>query len=211
MPLQTPVIPNFINKKDINVFAYISGWPHYFLNCDRQIYNILVWLRDNHGFNIHLTILRGGKGNQFTADASKIVSEFRTSLTCMQNEEVDYWDILNMLHEQDICITKGGWPYCGMCSFDIVSMGKLMFYTIVGQGQDAGHNINDMWALNEWVFPDKGKPADCHALVDKILANPEEAYGAFKEAIDHQRYPVWSIQMEALLEECKVVKEKQGE
>ena len=174
-------------KKNINVWAFIDGWPNYHITCDTKILEILRILRDKYGYNINLTVHQGGR-NAYIPEVSTIISEFNASI--INNKDVCYLDMLCILSSMDICITKGGWCYAGNCAFDIVSLGKFMIY--VTEGKSETYNINDIYPLEEWVIRQEDDSSIVNQKLDHIISDPLTCYTAMKNELITYSFPVWS-------------------
>jgi len=186
-----------IKKEKIKIWAFINCWKSYHLLCDKAILDILRRLRDHHKLSLDVTLMSVSKEstyNTIPVEMGIMRSEFGAKV--IYSNEMCYLDVVNSIMESDICITKGGFCYCGNCNFDIISLGKLMFYIteLSPNTLDPNlmkHNINDLFALDEFVIRNFDTTSVLNSKVDKIMSNPEACYNAMKKELITYSFPEW--------------------
>ena len=183
------------DKKDVNVWVFLDAWPNYHINCNDVILTVLRRFRDFYGFKMNVSVHKG-TGNKFPVIAQTIITEF--SANVLENANLCYLDMLNTLSANDICITKGAICYCGNCSYDIISLGKLMIYTTEGK---LPNNINDIYPLDNYVIRHEDPPETRNEKIDRILADPAACYNAMKNELITYSFPEWSKVVTKILEE----------
>jgi len=203
-----PCLPGIVNqdflpfdfdrkKKDINVFVFLNSWPSYHINCDQRIVDVLRRLRDNHGYRMNVSVMIGGN-NVMPIAGNTIVQEFKA--TALSSDNMCYLDVMNVLRNSDICITKGGWCYCGNCAYDIISLGKLMIYCTEGKSDT---NINDLYPLDRWVIRHEEGTTKAYEKADRILSDPEACYNDMKKELITYSFPEWSKIVGEILSEIQ--------
>lgn len=181
------------NKEVKKVWVFIGSWKNYYINVDNKIVEILRRLRDFYGFKMEVTVMarNDDKGdNQTTPAYNQLLSEFKPRV--LESLNMCYLDVINELSSSDICITKGGWCYCGNCCYDIVSLGKLMFYVTQGLPANGNNNINDVFPLEDYVIRHEDQPHKTTEKIDRIMSNPGECYSAIRGALETYSFPIWS-------------------
>ena len=182
-------------KEKLKVWVFINSWRAYHLLCDAQVLVTLRKLRDSYNKNLDVTLLvveKDSKYNTVPIELGVILSEFGAKIR--YSNEMCYLDILNSIMESDICITKGGFAYCGNCSFDIISLGKLMIY-ITEHSPDSldlnRQNINDLFPIKDLVLNTYDTVGMLRNKIDKIMGNPEECYNAMRKELITYSFPEW--------------------
>jgi len=173
-------------KKDIKVFVFLNSWPNSHINCDQRILDVLRRLRDNHGYKMNISVMMREGGNLPTP-CKNILAEF--SPTVLPSQDMCYLDVLNVLRDSDICMTKGGWCYCGNCAYDTISLGKLMIYFTEGKNDN---NINDIYPLEQWVIRQEDGNVRAYEKIDHIISDPSTCYNAMKNELITYSFPEWS-------------------
>ena len=192
-----------IKKDKVKIWVFINSWPNYHLICDKEILTILRRLRDHHKLNLEVSILQASRDSKFNTvpkETAIICREFDTKI--MYSNEMCYIDIINSLQSSDMCITKGGFAYCGNCSYDIVSLGKLMIYVTEGNPstfEPQYHNVNDLLPITDYVISTADNLDTLNSKLDRIMFEPEACHGALKKALDTYRFPVWKDVVELML------------
>lgn len=189
-----------ITKDRLKVWVFISAWKNYHINCDREILHIIERLTSFHKLKLDITLMirEADRGeNPIPEEVDILINKFGAHV--IKSEDLCYADIVNLLSESDICITKGGWCYAGNCNFDIISLGRLMIYVTEGPVKDSKNNINDIYPLEEWVIRHEDSVDTINNKIDSILDNPLACYSAMKNELITYSFPVWSKMIEEIL------------
>lgn len=187
------------NKKEISAWVYVSGWNNYYIPVDQYMHLTLRHLYQKYGYRISVNMIVGGSGNPFSGSARAITNEFKTNI--VYNEKINYKDMLDIIDSSDICLTKGGPPYCGLCSFDAVSLGKMFFYFTHGYVNN--NLVNDLYPVEDYCIRAEQGEGTARDKIDRAMSNPEASHAAFRKAIERQAFPSWSKEWGALLESIK--------
>jgi len=186
------------DKKEQNVFLYNGRipWDGY-----ETALKVLRRLRDHHKYDLKIfkfTNMRGGEQIESWDGVipfeAEILKEF--DVTVIDSWKQSYFDVITLLQKMDMCITKGDPGAPGNCAFDIISLGKLFFYTTVEQWRPQAINeqFRVPWSINSESDKDK-----IEAKVDSIVSNPRKSVEDFQKSIIHFSYPVWKMYMEKIL------------
>jgi len=183
-----------ISKKEINLWIYACSWPNYYIECDSRI-RFIVDMLLGRGYTLNITLHWNGLDpirpamQHFVNIGAKVIN----------SRELSYIDVLNILDKQDICITKGGPVYYGNCVFDILSLGKLLFYVTEGKMED---HINDLYPLEDYVIRQEDSQAAVKTKFDRIMSNPMACYDSLAHEIPFN-FPRWSPVVQEILETLK--------
>ena len=82
-------------KKDLNIWAFITGWANYHISCDARIVEVLNRINSYGKYNIKLTLhvnSQEPRGKNYIASLS---NSFNTRI--IENENMCYLDMVNLL------------------------------------------------------------------------------------------------------------------
>lgn len=179
------------NKKKLKIWAYLSGWPNYYINSDDAMLKALRRIRE-HGYEIDLYVHTFDL-SRVTKAVQNIYKEFNPLE--LKNFDFNYRQILDLISGMDLCITKGSSWACGMCSFDIMALGKPMLYCA---DYNKVNNINPFLIDDNHVLRMKlgsivSSPEESalNSKVDTLLSDPLTWYNGMKTKINEHRFPIW--------------------
>lgn len=182
-------------KKEQKIWIYNGRLPY---NGYLTQLGILRRLRDHHNYNLKVYKFTNTPGSYGFHGAvpceADILREF--DVTVVEAEKQSYLDVVTLLQQMDLCITFGDCRYPGACLWDIVSLGKPLFYATQQPWQDSG--INEIYLSPLSInYADIGDVSN--SKVDAIVADPQKHVEDLQNRIAYYSYPNWKLLMEDIL------------
>lgn len=185
------------NKKEQKIWIYNGRLPY---NGFQTALTILRHLRDHYKYNLKVykftnTLPSHGWSGVVPAEAD-ILREF--NVTSIEADKQSYFDVVTTLQQMDMCLTFGDPCYPGAGAWDMISLGKLFFYSTIQSWVPYG--INEMFRL-PWSFSGYDLDSAVKEKVNKIISNPKQCVDDFQNSIAYYSYPNWKPLMEKILAE----------
>ena len=176
---------------ELKVFLIYTSWSqNTTIGGDRFTYHEQVVINHlkNKGYKVKLSILVEKREINCPLKFDNIETEFFYSNEC------NYKKIIDLILNNDICITNGASVFPGNCMTDIVTLGKPLIYICDGRfGIESTFNVNLLYSIkdNNIIYIQESDTNLIESKVDKLLSNPIEICKTYKEIHKDQDINNW--------------------
>jgi hypothetical protein len=184
---------------ELKVLLYHSTWQttvprnKYYAHKQQLMINIL-----NQRYKVNLYILvadeKAAKECSLVYDLSQC-----NKIHYINNENMRYDDIIELILNVDLCLLVGGTPWTGPLVLDAISLGRPMIYAFEGPIMNGVANNNDLCKCIEYIII--GSETDKISIKKIItqLNNLEIPFNCYRDAVKDYDFNNWKRYAEELL------------